>query len=504
MILFSYCIALLWLISRLSSSQAKGHYSMIVSNDAISKEYMKELIEKAPIRENDSLLTSICAKFNPLENLDDVSHLDFNLIPRDDAKLTIDHEGEQYLVWFDRETEETEKKTDGQTLHSEPSLVIQKAEGSQKKTTIKDMYEWVVRISRLYDRYMDNFDERFRYEYDSENGWDVSNTLHVSRGLSAVSLDKPQEKILKKDLETFMKDREFYVRMGMPYRRGYLFSGKPGTGKTSLIHAISAAYKRNLYYINLKEIKNDANLQSAFSNIAKNSIAVLEDVDAQSSVVHNRKDTLIDGKLIRKVLQASTENLEENPSTDTKDEQQSEVDESEIGPVRLNGFKFGGPSLSTLLNCLDGYTLNDGIIIIMTSNHPELLDPALIRPGRIDLHLELGYCTHYQIQHMFDNVMNMKSDPDQKLKPTDEIEVKKGMMNTKVVDNPGIQVQKSEISLDLSGIPEGVIPPCDAMRILLLYRTDSPEIITQKLKERAEELLSGKAVGEPMNLDNEQ
>ncbi|KAJ2992679.1 hypothetical protein HDV02_002905 [Globomyces sp. JEL0801] len=336
---------------------------LIVSNDAISKEYMKELIEKAPITENDSLLTSICAKFNPLENLDDVSHLDFNLIPRDDAKLTIDHEGEQYLVWFDRETEETEKKTDGQTLHSEPSLVIQKAEGSQKKTTIKDMYEWVVRISRLYDRYMDNFDERFRYEYDSENGWDVSNTLHVSRGLSAVSLDKPQEKILKKDLETFMKDREFYVRMGMPYRRGYLFSGKPGTGKTSLIHAISAAYKRNLYYINLKEIKNDANLQSAFSNIAKNSIAVLEDVDAQSSVVHNRKDTLIDGKLIRKVLQASTENLEENPSTDTKDEQQSEVDESEIGPVRLNGFKFGGPSLSTLLNCLDGYTLNDGLVL---------------------------------------------------------------------------------------------------------------------------------------------
>ncbi|KAJ2992680.1 hypothetical protein HDV02_002906 [Globomyces sp. JEL0801] len=136
----------------------------------------------------------------------------------------------------------------------------------------------------------------------------------------------------------------------------------------------------------------------------------------------------------------------------------------------------------------------------MTSNHPELLDPALIRPGRIDLHLELGYCTHYQIQHMFDNVMNMKSDPDQKLK----IEVKKAMVNTNVVDNPGIQGQKSEISLDLSGIPEGVIPPCDAMRILLLYRTDSPEIITQKLKERAEELLSGKAVGEPMNLDNEQ
>ncbi|KAI9022011.1 P-loop containing nucleoside triphosphate hydrolase protein, partial [Hyaloraphidium curvatum] len=188
------------------------------------------------------------------------------------------------------------------------------------------------------------------------------------RGLRSVALDRAQEDVLLRDLERFAGDREFYAKIGMPYRRGYLFSGPPGTGKTSLVQAISATYGRDLYYLNLKEIKDDAMLQSAFSNVPKNSIIVLEDVDAQSTI---------------------------EPAFRRK---------RKSGPSNKKGLglsDFFGPTLSALLNCLDGYSTNEGLVVIMTSNHPELLDPALVRPGRIDLHLELGYATHYQLQRMY-------------------------------------------------------------------------------------------------------
>ncbi|GBC45622.2 mitochondrial chaperone BCS1 isoform X2 [Rhizophagus irregularis DAOM 181602=DAOM 197198] len=63
-------------------------------------------------------------------------------------------------------------------------------------------------------------------------------------------------------------------------------------------------------------------------------------------------------------------------------------------------------SLSAFLACLDGHIISEGNIIIMTTNHIDFLDPACIRPGRMDVHLELGYCTHYQLNKMFNLVFD--------------------------------------------------------------------------------------------------
>ncbi|KAI8609762.1 hypothetical protein BC830DRAFT_1096007 [Chytriomyces sp. MP71] len=130
-----------------------------------------------------------------------------------------------------------------------------------------------------------------------------------------------------------------------------------------------------------------------------------------------------------------------------------------FGDLKLGkGSLFSGFTLSMLLNCLDGHMLNEDVIIIMTSNHPEVLDPALIRPGRIDLHLSLGYCTHYQLNRMLQSVMN---DPD------------------------------ACMDFTAHPVPEQVIAPCDALRIMILYRSN-PSIIPVRLMERAIELLEGK------------
>ncbi|KAI8867027.1 P-loop containing nucleoside triphosphate hydrolase protein, partial [Ramicandelaber brevisporus] len=170
------------------------------------------------------------------------------------------------------------------------------------------------------------------------------------------------------DLDTFLNDREFYARIGMPYRRGYLLHGKPGTGKTSLINAISAHLNRDLYYINLRDISDDAQLNATFSSVPAGQMIVFEDIDTQST----------DGGAV--------------------------VDISGGGGGGGGGLfdkmmeKF---ALSTLLGNLDGHTLAEGTIIIMTTNHVEVLDPAVIRPGRMDLRLELGYASHLQIQTMY-------------------------------------------------------------------------------------------------------
>ena len=472
---------------------------------------------------------------------------DFNILPRGDFPLLIEHHGCLFSIKFEQPVDDGSNNEANKPAtayaerkaRAEPPIVIQRAleeekerqkellaEGTIEKDaeplpepTLDWMQKTLAHITKLYLEQQSKRRARARYERGRGGGWYHSSEIHASRGLSSVALDEPLEKLLLHDLANFHTDKAFYERMGLPYRRGYLFSGKPGTGKTSLINAISATYNRDLYYVNLKEVQDDAALQSAFNSVPKNSIIVFEDVDAQSAVVHSRERRVALRGLLRKAeekrerekkererLEKERKKAEKKRRKDAGEESSGEEDgedeeadaskeaglpllpqeledgedtSSVIGLAGDEGFGggfgglklgrmvgfgqdgvgasslLGGFTLSTLLNCLDGHTLAEGTIIIMTSNHPEVLDPALIRPGRIDLHLGLGYCTRYQLLSMYRSVMD------------DE---------------------KAEV--DLESVPERIIAPCDAMRIMVLFR-HTPEVIVEKLRERAYEILDG-------------
>ncbi|CAG8846357.1 29331_t:CDS:2, partial [Racocetra persica] len=88
----------------------------------------------------------------------------------------------------------------------------------------------------------------------------------------------------------------------------------------------------------------------------------------------------------------------------------------------------------------DGHILSEGMIIIMTTNHIEHLDPACICPGRMDIYLELGYCTYFQIKKMYKKV-------------TKSSDVK----------------FPTEI---LQQIPERLLPPCAVMITMMYYRNE--------------------------------
>ncbi|KAJ1553259.1 hypothetical protein HK405_008453, partial [Cladochytrium tenue] len=261
--------ALAWLISRLSRNQTTGEFRM------------------APF-ESDS------ADRSDDEDGEGFNMPDFNILPRGDSDLEIEHEGAKFIVYFEQQTdqssdEEKKKRSEESSLiNQEPPIVIRRCD--DEPVDLDWMQRFLVRVTTMFLKHEEKKRSRARYErHQTYNYWRRVQSLRATRGLSSVALDKTQEELLLRDLETFHKDAGFYKRMGLPYRRGYLFSGRPGTGKTSLINAISSTYNRDLYYLNLRDIRDDNALQSAFSSVPKNSIIVFEDIDAQSGEVHSRE-----------------------------------------------------------------------------------------------------------------------------------------------------------------------------------------------------------------------
>lgn len=178
-------------------------------------------------------------------------------------------------------------------------------------------------------------------------GWgDLS--LLQPRELSTVVLAPGQRERLVNDLTQFLSRRERYLELGIPWHRGYLLSGPPGTGKTSAVKALAAHFKLPLYVMSLGGMESEATILEAIQYISDTPcILLLEDIDDQEAA----------------------------QDRDSKEH---------------NGL------LSGLLNALDGVSTPDGLITFMTANNPNNLDAALLRPGRADLHEIIGYCGREQ------------------------------------------------------------------------------------------------------------
>ncbi|OVA14810.1 AAA+ ATPase domain [Macleaya cordata] len=158
------------------------------------------------------------------------------------------------------------------------------------------------------------------------------------------------KKELMEDLERFVKRREYYKKVGKAWKRGYLLYGPPGTGKSSLIAAMANYLKFDIYDLELANLHSNSALRSLLVSTGNRSILVIEDIDC---------------------------------SVDLQDRK-----------VRYGG---SDPklTLSGLLNFIDGLwsSCGDERIIVFTTNHKDKLDPALLRPGRMDMHINMSYCT---------------------------------------------------------------------------------------------------------------
>jgi chaperone BCS1 len=175
-----------------------------------------------------------------------------------------------------------------------------------------------------------------------EGEWKKTRARDI-RPISTVIMDQTEKNSLLKDIENFLDERtrRWYATRGIPYRRGFLLHGPPGTGKSSLSLSIAGRFELDIYVLNLSGV-NDSSLNSLFAQLPPHCVILLEDVDAAGA--------------------SRSENVEKTE----KDKSQS------------------GLSLSGLLNALDGVSSQEGRVLIMTTNHIDHLDEALIRPGRVD------------------------------------------------------------------------------------------------------------------------
>ena len=203
-----------------------------------------------------------------------------------------------------------------------------------------------------------------------------------------------------------------YINAGMTFKAGLLFYGSPGCGKTSTIKGILKYTNRHAVIINLSNIKSNEELEHVFRNrkingkkyIGKELCFILEDCDATKlSTLHERNETPV---LISK------DNIQNNIT--------NKSDMIDLKSI-MTSSTTKSFDLSCFLNVLDGIIELHGVMIIMTTNHPEKLDEALIRPGRIDFKYEFKKANKQIIYNMLKLKYSMKDDEMTHIKEIDNI-----------------------------------------------------------------------------------
>ncbi|KAE8383717.1 BCS1 N terminal-domain-containing protein [Aspergillus bertholletiae] len=225
---------------------------------------------------------------------------------------------------------------------------------------------------------------------DSAGRWSRYNT-RPSRNISTVIFDRKKKEELLNDINEYLhpRTRRWYADHGIPYRRGYLFSGAPGMGKTSLASALAGLFGLNIYVLSLLDPSlNESKLMKLMSDIPSRCIVLLEDVDAAGL---GRRD--LRGEQIK-------------TAADSMKLGTADFSANQLYTPPPSGAQTPGTaiSLSGLLNAIDGVSAQEGRILIMTTNSPESLDAALIRPGRVDMHVDFQLPSLGQMRELFVNM----------------------------------------------------------------------------------------------------
>ncbi|BAF30407.1 Os12g0639400, partial [Oryza sativa Japonica Group] len=214
--------------------------------------------------------------------------------------------------------------------------------------------------------------------YDDARVWSHVKLEHPST-FATLAMDPVRKQEIIDDLDMF-RDGKDYASVGKAWKRGYLLFGPPGTGKSTMIAAMANFLDYDVYDLELTAVESNTELRRLFIETTGKSIIVIEDIDCSIDLTGKRKKKKKDKKK-KKMM----------PPSDDDDEEKK---------VTLSG----------LLNFIDGLWSACGgeRIIIFTTNHKEKLDPALIRRGRMDMHIEMSYCCFESFKVLAKNYLGVE------------------------------------------------------------------------------------------------
>ncbi|CAD6269508.1 unnamed protein product [Miscanthus lutarioriparius] len=221
--------------------------------------------------------------------------------------------------------------------------------------------------------------------YRGKNVWSHVPFEHPAT-FDTLTMDPDDKEEILDELQAFREAKDYYTKVGKPWKRGYLLYGPPGTGKSTMIVAMANFLDYDVYDLELTAVKNNTELRKLFIETTGKSIIVVEDIDCSVDLTGKRKD-----KKAEKKADADSDDKPKLPMEPDKDE----------------GSKM---TLSGLLNFIDGLWSACGgeRIIIFTTNHKDKLDPALIRRGRMDRHIQMSYCRFRAFKVLAKNYLDVE------------------------------------------------------------------------------------------------
>ena len=301
-----------------------------------------------------------------------------------------------------------------------------------------------------------------------------------SRPMATVVLDDKQKATILRDMNEFLhpKTPRWYANRGIPYRRGYLFFGPPGTGKTSLSFALAGVFGLDIYCLSLSEITlTEEDLILLFNSLPKRCVVLLEDIDSAGVLRKTQPDdkevpktdeskegekkqkaanieddkpkdlestsstnasqaqvspplpppnptdaaaTALATAITKAIESATSKSADANTDTDTKGPRSRRGPPRPSNPTQPSQTTTAdgttvkpGVTLSGLLNAIDGVASQEGRVLVMTTNYPDRLDPALIRPGRVDLKVRFDLAGKKEVRELFLRMYDVDDDDEE-------------------------------------------------------------------------------------------
>ncbi|EXJ94983.1 hypothetical protein A1O1_00101 [Capronia coronata CBS 617.96] len=347
---------------------------------------------------------------------------------------------------------------------------------------IKELIEHIYQLNKDKERSLTIIRRPYTGGYGGRLTWSRL-TSKPRRALDTVILDAAQKEQVLDDVAEYMDEAtmNFYASHGIPYRRGYLFHGPPGVGKTSFALALASKFNLDVYNMTLLDRDlTDSDLISLLNQLPGRSLLLLEDIDsaglnrkAQSSATR-KKGLRRRGKMPEGAVASNTKKIGNDIDIDS-DEDAATANASRV-------------TLSGLLNAIDGVGSPEGHVLIMTTNSPKSLDDALVRAGRISVRVEFKNASRTQAEEIF---LRMYVDMPSTGSPLDRKSILEGMDG----DERSSKNKKTEhlrsLAKEFSAmIPDYDFSPADLQDYLLIHKKDpdkAVEDLQRWIKETTQE-----------------